>query len=98
MLLRTILLSAIAIALFSCGNKNKNGTDPVNKDAEAAASVPAPSTNFKTDDLLGAWMAVEGDCFAEEINFDPEGTFSSYLHAKPFSNGTWTFENNCKDG
>ena len=96
MFIRAIIFSAAIIALASCGNKNDNGkgNDADKKDTVATASLsPSAPANFTTDDLLGAWMAVEGDCYAEEINLDPGGTFSSYLQAKPFSDGTWTLEN-----
>lgn len=98
MLIRSIFLSAVVIAFHSCGNNqennNSNGTDSLKTDSVPTANASlAPSSAIKADELLGAWMAVEGDCYAEEINLEPEGAFSSYLHAKPFSDGRWSLDN-----
>lgn len=98
--LATILaISAILIA-SSCGSKsgdNSNTADStaVKKDtvAVAAASV-STEASFAKEDLLGGWMAVEGDCYAEEISIDENGAFSSYLHTKPFTDGKWMLEGN----
>jgi hypothetical protein len=102
--MKNITLSILAIAsiitVSSCGNKagdNTNTTDStaVKTDTVAAANVNAGTEAlFVKEDLLGGWMAVEGECYAEEISIDENGVFSSYLHAKPFSEGKWELTGN----
>ncbi len=40
------------------------------------------------EQIVGNWQAVEGASY-EEIIFDVDGTYSTFLNQKPFVEGTW---------
>lgn len=42
----------------------------------------------EADELVGGWLTVLGPDF-EEIDFNEDGTFSTFLHERPFQQGYW---------
>ncbi len=85
----------IALALMGCTN-GKGGTaeqsqqDTPAKQSKAAENAKADleGNTPKSEAILGDWLGVSGTDW-EEISFDEDGNFFSYLHSRPYESGKW---------
>ncbi|MFH1286320.1 MAG: hypothetical protein ABII02_01030 [Candidatus Magasanikbacteria bacterium] len=62
-----------------------------NIDEEIGAAPITFSYIASRDEILGSWYILDGGD-AEEIILESDGTFSTFLHDRPFEIGTWSYE------
>lgn len=90
------LVAIIVITVGACGGK---ATPAATTPGGASASTPASASggdatatpSCTADDVVGSWTADTGADF-ESITIEADGTFSSYLHDRPFDGGNWLLQ------
>lgn len=98
---------AVSLAV-ACGNSQKQADEaapqgpaaddgvneavPAQKDdaTEPTGPPPPPAPKLSKADVVGDYTTDGGDF--EEVSLDEDGTFRSFLHARPFYSGTWTLD------
>jgi hypothetical protein len=93
----------VLIAVYGCGSGTSSkqpAAAPAGPSAEQPTAPDQPTTAPAPDgqpaapaalqnkDVVGSFKTDGGDF--EEITINADGTWSSYLHSRPFYSGTWT--------
>ena len=91
------LVAVMLAALSACGGKGgapAAGRTAVVVPAPASDDPPAPPCTAA--DTVASWSTNTGSDF-ESITIDEAGTFTSYLHDRPFYVGTWSLADGALD-
>lgn len=87
-----VFVSTMLLVVSGCGRTDSNlpEIETMEDITPKVEQLSAPVISaLSSDDLVGGW-AVEGSLY-DEISINDDGTYSTYLHQNPFSDGTWSF-------